>query len=110
MIKNKTSPTSQTLRKRRYRRCSRSVIDSKTVLPLSRYLERVDQHLGKLTCGLLNRADLDHKWRAAWSSQVEPEQAVELALSAEGFMVSQLPTALMRQLASERHSKTHTTE
>jgi len=42
----------------------------------------------------------ENLWHAAWSKQTPPQQAVEEVLAAEGFVVSQLPSPFMRQIAA----------
>ena len=66
-----------------------------------RYLEQVDRHLLRLTCGLLRSADFDFDWHQAWSEQVPAQHATEAALTADGFVVSQLPTPFMQQLRQQ---------
>ena len=66
------------------------------------YLRVVDKHLARLTCGLLGRSDFDVCWATAWQDGRLPQQAVAQALTADGFVVSCLPTPMMVQLAAQQ--------
>ena len=78
-------------------------------LSLAAYLQAVDAQLARLTCGLLARSDFDVCWTTDWRAGYLPQQAVAQALAADGFIVSCLPTPMMRQLAAQpevRHGQT----
>ena len=69
---------------------------------LRAYLRAVDTELARLTCGLLSRSDFDVCWATAWRAGTCPVKMVRHALRADGFVVSYLPTPMMRQLTNER--------
>lgn len=71
-------------------------------LSLRAYLRAVDIELARLTCGLLTHSDFDVCWAAAWQAGTCPAKMVRHALRTDGFVVSGLPTPMMRQLANER--------
>ena len=77
-------------------------LDDLVVPPLCDYLRAVDEHLTRLTCGLLTRREFDVCWAAAWRARQSPAELVRLTLGADGFVVSRLPTPAMRQLAAQR--------
>ena len=86
-----------------------TTVNPRHPLSLRAYLQAVDAQLVRLTCGLLTRSDFDICWTTAWQAGCLPHQAAVQALAADGFVVSCLPTPMMRQLAAQpevRHGQT----